>query len=323
MRQAADPGDPVQEPARQEESVNSPSDAVLVTGATGFIGRALCRRLAEQGARVHALSRSGLAPEGAVAAHAADAGRLEEIEAVVRATRPRLVYHLAAHVTGSRAPEAVLPTLHGKLVSSVNLLAATQALPDCRVVLAGSLEEPGPGGEDPVPASPYAAATWASTVYGRMFHALYGRPVVTARIFMVYGPGDPNESRLVPYTIRSLLRGEAPALGSGTRPVDWIYIDDLVEGLVALGASDALVDGSIDLGTGRLVSVRDVVLRIAALLESDVAPRFGARPDPPNERVRAADLETTRSRLGWAPRTSLEEGLEKTIDDYRRRGPGA
>jgi nucleoside-diphosphate-sugar epimerase len=291
---------------------------VLVTGATGFIGRALCASLADSGAEVHALSRSGQAPPGAAHAHACDATHFDALARVVTDTRPDLVYQLAAEVTGSRAPEAVLPTLHGKLVSTVNLLAATQDLPGCRVVLAGSLEEPDEGAE-PVPGSPYAAATWAGTAYGRMYHALYDRPVVTARIFMVYGPGDPNEQRLVPHVIRSLLAGDPPAMSSGRRPVDWIYIEDLVRGLVVLGESAAPDDGSVDLGTGVLTTVREVAEKIASLIGTGVSPGFGVLPDRPHERVRAADIAATREKLDWSPRVSLESGLERTIDFYREQ----
>jgi len=292
---------------------------VLVTGATGFVGRALCAALDAEGARVHAISRSGETPEGAAHAHALDATSAPEVATLLRAVRPSRVYHLAAHVTGSRDPEVVLPTLHGKLVSTVNVLAAAREQGDCRVVLAGSLEEPDPG-DDPAPTSPYAAASWGASVYGAMFHALYGLPVVTARIFMAYGPGDPNGERLVPYVTRSLLRGEAPKLASGVRPVDWIYVEDLARGLVALGADEGVVGGSVDLGSGELVTVREVALMIRDLIGAEVEPAFGALPDRPGERVRAADLEATRARLDWSPSTPLREGLARTVESHRAKG---
>lgn len=284
---------------------------VLVTGATGFIGRALCPALAARGAHVHALSRSGARPPGAHTSRSCDVASEESLGALVREIRPALVYHLAAHVTGSRQPSAVLTTYHSKLTSTVNLLVAARSLPGCRIVLAGSLEEP--DAEDPVPVSPYAAASAAAASYGALFHALYGQAVLHARIFMVYGPGDPNEARLVPYTIRRLLAGASPQLGTGARPVDWIYVDDLVRGLVALGEAESLEAGSFDLGTGVTHTVREVVLRIAGLIGTATPIGFGARPDPDRERVRRADLAATRSRLAWSPQVALDEGLARTI----------
>ena len=169
----------------------------------------------------------------------------------------------------------------------------------------------------------WTAASAAAASYGALFHSLYGQAVVHARLFMVYGPGDPNEDRIVPYTIRRLLAGESPALGSGERPVDWIYVDDVVRGLVALGEADSIRSGSLDLGTGRTSSIRELALEIARLLGSEVPIAFGARPEPPRQRVRIADLAATRARLDWSPRIALDEGLARTIEFLRAHPPVA
>jgi len=290
---------------------------VLVTGATGFIGRALCGALADAGARVDALSRGGQRPEGAERAFACDVSDPKSVAQAVDASRPALVYHLAAHVTGSRAIEAVWPTFASKLGGAVALLLATQALPDCRVVLAGSLEESAPDDPDAPPVSPYAAASDAMRRYGALFHALHDREVVHARIGMVYGPGDPSAARLVPYVVRSLLAGRAPELASGRRRVDWIYVDDLVRGLIALGRTRAIVSGSVDLGSGELVSIREIAERLARAIGGDTPLRFGARPDPAGEREFRAELAATRARLDWRPEVGLDEGLRRTIEAER------
>ncbi len=284
---------------------------VLVTGATGFIGRALCGALEARGAHVHALSRGGGRPLGAAKGIACDVAKARRLGRIAQRIQPRLVYHLAGHVTGSREPDAVASTFQSKLAGTVNLLLACRSLPDCRVVLAGSLEEP--DAMDPVPVSPYAAACAAAASYGALFHALYDQAVVHARLFMVYGPGDPNEARIVPYTIRRLLAAESPALGSGERPVDWIYIDDVVRGLVALGEAGSIRSGSLDFGTGRETSIRELALRIAHAIGDGPPIGFGARPDPPRERIRVADLAATRARLDWAPQVPLDEGIARTI----------
>lgn len=294
---------------------------VLVTGASGFLGAPLCRRLAEAGARVHGVSRrselSGEGLEGASRGDLADAGFAREL---VAEARPELLFHLASEVTGSREAEAVLPTFRGNLESTVNLLLAAREAGCRRVVLAGSMEEPepGPGGELPVPASPYAAAKGAASAYARMFHALWGLPVVTARVFMVYGPGQRDLRKLVPYVTLALLRGERPRLSSGRRPVDWIYVDDVVEGLVALGTAPGIEGERLDLGSGEAVSVREVAERLAAIAGgSGGGLGFGELPDRPMEQIREADPDRTRERTGWRPRVALEEGLRRTVAWYR------
>lgn len=297
---------------------------VLVTGASGFIGRRLCRRLAEAGARVYGASRAAeLTAEELAGSSRGDLSDPELARSLVGETRPDLVFHLASHVTGSREPEAVLPTFQANLASTVNLLLAVREAGCRRLVLAGSMEEPEPeAGEAPaVPASPYAAAKGAAGAYARMFHALYGLPVVTARLFMVYGPGQRDLRKLVPHVVLALLRGERARLSSGRRPVDWIYVDDAVEGLVALATTQGIEGERLDLGSGELVTVREVAERLAAIARAAGAAAelgVGELPDRPLEPVRRADVERTRERTGWRPAVSLDEGLRRTFDRYRQ-----
>ena len=311
-----------------EEPIRLRGARVLVTGASGFIGRRLCRRLAEAGARVHGTGRSGeLTSEELEGRSRGDLAEEGFARGLVEETRPDLVFHLASRVTGSRDPTAVLPTFHANLTSTVNLLVAAREAGCRRLVLAGSMEEPEPdAGALPVPASPYAASKAAASAYARMFHALYGLPVVTARLFMVYGPGQRDPRKLVPYVALSLLRGERPRLSSGRRPVDWIYLDDAVEGLTALATAPGIEGERLDLGSGELVTVRDVAERLAGIARSAGAAAelgLGELADRPLESVRRADAERTHERTGWTPTVPLDEGLRRTFEAYRRaREPG-
>jgi len=289
---------------------------VLVTGASGFIGGALCARLLAAGSEVHGVSRSGGA-NAAVQWHPGDLTQSGSAGELLGAVRPDIVFHLASLVTGSRSLDSVEPLFHANLSSTVRLLTAAARAGVGQVVLAGSMEEPY-GEDDPVPCSPYAAAKWASTGYGRMFHALYGLSVVTARIFMTYGPGQRDLTKLVPYTILSLLRGEAPEYSSGAREVDWVYVDDVAEALLVLGRT---ASGVYDVGTGVKTSVRCVVEEIAAWMDAPVGPRFGALPDRALEVTRSADVEPTRQATGWSAKVSLREGLKKTVEWYTEHYP--
>jgi UDP-glucose 4-epimerase len=288
----------------------------LVTGASGFIGSRLSERLLEAGAIVHAASRTERTSAD-IRWWTGDVSDPEAARALVDDVKPDLIFHLSSHVSGSRDLSAVIPTLRANLLSTVNLLLAAAELGCSRFVLAGSLEEPDT--EEPAPVSPYAAAKFAGGAYARMFHRLHGVPVVLLRIFMVYGPGQRDETKLVPYVITSLLRGEAPGLSNGTRPVDWVYVDDVVQALLASTSADSALGETIDVGSGRLTPVREVVDEIVRLIRPSVGPRFGAVPERPNERIRVADAERSRTLLEWAPRTSLEQGLAATVDWYASR----
>jgi nucleoside-diphosphate-sugar epimerase len=151
-----------------------------------------------------------------------------------------------------------------------------------------------------------------------MFHALYGTPVVLARLFMVYGPAQQDLNKLVPYVSLALLEGREPKLSSGLRPVDWVYVDDVVEGLVRAGATPGLEGRRVDLGSGRLETIRAVVERLYEIAGAQTAPPFGTLPDRPMEQVRAADTARTTELLSWCPQTPLEDGLRATFDWYRQ-----
>ncbi len=292
--------------------------SALVTGGLGFIGTALCDRLQRAGATIHTASRRP-APLGAPGKHwQLDLSDAAAVAKLVRDARPEYVFHLASHVTGSNDPQHVLPAFRGNLQSTVNLLTELQAAGCLRMVTTGSLVEP-EGNSRGVPSSPYAAAKWASSDYVRMFHAVFGFPAVIARVFMVYGPGQQDMSKLVPYVIHCLLRGEEAKITSGARSIDWIYVDDVVDGLVRLAVFPDIDGKSIDLGSGSAITTRELVERIYALMAVNAAPVFGALPDRPLEPVCVANVTETRRSIGWAPRVSLDAGLGRTIEWYRQR----
>jgi UDP-glucose 4-epimerase len=290
---------------------------VLVTGATGFIGSHVCRLLDEAGAQVHGVGRrTAEGVPGLARYHTGDLADASFVDRLLDESRPRCVFHLASHVVGARDLDQVASTLRDGLIATVNILTAAVRHGGPRVVLAGSLEEPEPEGEWLVPSSPYAAAKLAGTAYARMFQVLYDLPVVHARIFMVYGPGQRDLRKLVPYTILSLLRGEAPRVSSGDRLVDWVYVEDVARGLMRLGEQDGIEGQRVDLGTGILTSVRDVVMQLAKLVRPDIVPEFGAVAARPMEQVRRADAEAAEQLTGWRPGFSLVEGLARTVDWY-------
>jgi nucleoside-diphosphate-sugar epimerase len=291
----------------------------LVTGATGFIGGALTRRLLAEGAQVHAVTRGDPLPVSpGMRWWRADLVDASAARRVLAEVRPDWIFHLGGLAAGGRELPMVQATFEANFLPVLNLLLAAHEL-NVRLVLAGSLEEPAPDGSWPVPGSPYAASKMAGALYSRLFHALYQTQVVWLRLFMVYGPRQPDARKLIPYVTLSLLRGEAPRLSSGTRPVDWVFIDDVVDAFLAAAVTPGADGRSLDVGSGELVTVRAVIEELVRQIDPSRSPLFGALADRPLEQVSVADVPATTATLGWMPRVKLRDGLARTVAWYQEQ----
>jgi nucleoside-diphosphate-sugar epimerase len=290
----------------------------LVTGASGFIGTHLLDRLRTYDVEIHAVSRHVASSEAHITWHQLDLFDAEAVTHVVRQVRPDVVFHLAGDSRAARGIELVAPTFRTNVASTVNLLTALAARGASRVVVAGSLEEPDPGAP---PSSPYAASKLAVRSYAELFRTVIGLPVVVLRIFMVYGPRQQDLRKLVPYVILSLLRGEAPRLTSGQREIDWIYVGDVADALIAAAVAEDAAQASVDVGSGTTCTIHSLVDRLVELIDPAILPSFGAIEDRLMEQIRAADVEAAARAIGWRPQVGLDEGLERTVCWYRDHHP--
>lgn len=290
---------------------------ILITGASGFIGSHLRRTLVQLRADVHAVSRARH-PKDEVHWWQANFADIGAVRNLLNHIRPEIIFHLSGHVTAAPNLEFVLSTFDSHVVSTVNLLTAATQIGCDRIVLTASLTEPQSNCANAIASSPYAAAKSASSAYGRMFHALYKTPVTIVRPFMTYGPmQDPQ--KIIPYVSLSLLRGQVPQIASGRWQADWIYIDDVVDGLLAAASVSDVEGCTLDLGSGVMIPVRDVVDCIVKLIGSRIKPSFGALPDRPAEEIRAADMTYAQEKIGWKPAISLDDGLARTVGWYREQ----
>ncbi len=289
---------------------------ILVTGGSGFIGSALVTELARLGAEVHAVSRRESKNTGNAVWHYGDLSNYSFVDNLIESVRPDFVFHLAGHVVGLRDVSQVIPTLNSNLISTVNVLVALNKYGCKRMILSGSLEEPRVGEQALLPSSPYAASKFAASGYSMMFHELYKLPVTIARIHMGYGPGMQNMKKLLPYLILTAQKGETPKLSSGTRKLDWIYIDDIVSGLIHMVVAEGIDGQTIELGTGKLTSIREIAELTVSMVNPDIMPEFGALEDRPLEQESKTNIEETFNKTGWRAETDLNQGLEKMIVSF-------
>jgi UDP-glucose 4-epimerase len=300
---------------RQEFGDRFQNKRILVTGATGFVGLNLCRALDALGGDVvgaalpDSIGRAP-SPERILPVDFTEDGSAHRI---IEAANPEVVFHLAGLVDTRQSPDAVLPTLTHNLLGTVYLMAGLVGTQCQRVIVVASSETPPPGQS---PNSPYAASKQAMVLYAEMYHALIGLPVVIARPHMVYGPYQPPD-KLIPYLIRCCMEHTPPKLSSGKRICDPTYVEDFVRALLYMATTDDALGLTLDVGTGKGVSVAEITALVLRLMDADIAPMFGAIPDRLGEAPQVADIRQTEAALTWRPAWSLDAGLSETIDWFR------
>jgi len=312
--------------------------AVLVTGGTGFIGSWLVARLLDLGTRVTLLvldhdPASELIRTGRIRSCRVVDGRLEEfgdVERALLASEAEFVFHLGAQALVIPALEAPLLTFEANVRGTYNLLEACRrhAKGLSAVVVASSDKAYGDAPvlpyteEMPVAGRhPYDVSKSCADLLARAYAHTYGLPVTVARCGNVYGGGDLAWSRIVPGTIRSVLRGERPVLRSDGRFTrDYIHVDDVVDAYLELatatGAS-AKPGDVFNFAPGSPASVREIVdLLLSILGREDLSPVV---LDSARAEIRDQALDSGKAQrvLGWEPRTALREGLERTVAWYR------
>ncbi|HEY2814888.1 MAG TPA: GDP-mannose 4,6-dehydratase [Acidimicrobiales bacterium] len=310
--------------------------SVLVTGASGFIGSHLTRRLVDEGAEVHAVTStvSAVYPQrlvglrDSITLHEANLMDRSAVDSVVKAARPRIVFHLGAYTHVGKSWSRVDECIQANVQGTVNLLHALEPLGYDRFVntgtseIYGDIEAPFREGAKVNPVSPYSVSKAAAESYCRMFHQSYGWPIVMLRPFNAFGPAQ-TPDRVIPEIIVRALRGQQLRMTSGRQTREFNFVEDLASGFVdAANAPD--VEGEIiNLGCGEEVSMRELATTILDLLGNPIEAEFGALEHRPTEIWRMfCDSTKARTMLGWKPAHTLREGLDKTIAWYRHEiGP--
>jgi UDP-glucose 4-epimerase len=305
---------------------------VLVTGASGFLGSYVVRRLVADGARVYGVSSSvsSSTPERLVGvidsielleANLRDASSLAD---VVHTAQPELVIHQAAFTHVGKSFSRIDENIQTNIQGTVNLLLALDGHYE-RFVYIGSGDvygdAPVPFHEDgPVrPASPYAVSKYAAERFCRMFEKAYGWPIVCLRPFNVYGPQQ-SADRIIPELIISALGGRDLKMTEGNQTREFIYVDDVVD-VFARALTQPGIEGEvINVSRGEEVSIRQMAQTVLDLMGNPVKALFGALPYRPTEIWRMfGDNTKARELLGWTPTTSLTDGLNKTIAWYTKQ----
>jgi nucleoside-diphosphate-sugar epimerase len=306
---------------------------VLVTGATGFMGRWTWRILAESGADVYALGRSRARLEAVPLAGrhvVADLATPESLTHVIEALRPAVVFNLAGYgVDASERDPALDRRMNTAVPVEAALALADLAPPEGwdgqRLVHAGSAFEYGPvdgavGEFTPArPVGRYGQDKLEGTCRVEHVRRGTGLRAVTARLFTVYGPGE-HAHRLLPTLARAAATGMPVPLSAGTQTRDFTFAADAAEGLLRL-AMERSVPGVVNLATGVATTVREFAECFAEVAGMDPSLlRFGEVQATSEVRQGAADVTLLQETIGWVPPTTVREGIERMLEGARMRG---
>ena len=306
----------------------------LVTGGAGFIGSNLVKMLVAQGRKVRIYDNfsTGLPENLATVYREIDIheGDVRDPLFLTPAMQGiRYVLHLAAIPSVVRSVEDPMATNDVNITGTLNLLQLAREAHVERVVFTSSSSVYGNSEElpkhesmKPDPLSPYALSKLTGEHYCRMFFDLYGLKTFSLRYFNVFGPQQNPKSdyaAVIPLFIDALRHDQAPTVhGDGGQTRDFTYVDDVASAnIAACTAPEEAAGGIYNIARGDRITIRELALKIAALLGKDIEPLHG--PERAGDvRDSQADPTAALTKLKWEPKVDLDKGLERTVDWFKK-----
>jgi nucleoside-diphosphate-sugar epimerase len=294
--------------------------SVLVTGASGFIGRQCLPILVAKGYDVHALSRrQPTTPQRGVTWHDADLLRQGAPTEIIHQLKPDFLLHLAWYAVPGKFWEARENIEWVR--ASLELLSAFAANNGKRLVAAGTCAEyqinAGECLEEKTPLLPTTIYGTCKCAFGSVLDSFNRRAEMSSawgRIFFLYGPYE-EPSRLIAYVVQSLLRGEPALCSDGRQVLDFMHVEDAASAFVAL--LENKMQGPVNIASGCPVEVRDVLQEIGVQLGRPELIRLGERPSSSEVSCIWANVGRLTKEAGWKPRYDLTSGIKRTIEWWR------
>lgn len=300
----------------------------LVTGATGFVGSWLVRRLIADQHSVAILTRptsNTLRINSCLSSLHQIEGDLNCIEpsrAAVQAFAPEVVFHLAW--TGGNSSRFLndISQVYSNVPGTLELMRIVAEANATTFINFGSCVEYGeyriPVREsDPVlPRNLYGSAKYSVEQLMQAMAPTLGLRFASLRLFWAYGPAD-EPARLIPSLIMKMLKSEHPSMTKGEQLWDYVYIDDVIEAIVSV-MNTSTADGVFNLGSGHPEPLRTIAEKIATLIGNGSLPGFGDIPYRPDQVMHLeADITRLHEATGWKPRVGIDEGLKATVAWYK------
>lgn len=310
--------------------MNLRNKTVLVTGATGFIGSHLTRKLLSEKANVHIFLKknSNLFRIKDIREYInlwyGDIRNLSEVSTCLKHVQPQIIFHLAAFRNVNRDPDLIEQMIDINLKGTINILKGVikeNINIDC-FVSTGSSEEYGDGiapfneNQRESPVSPYSASKVAATYFSQMICKTMQLPVVILRPLLTYGPSQDTDM-FIPSLIKHCLDKKDFPMTEGDQTREFNYVDDIVNAYILAVESPEAIGEVINIGNGIEYRIRDVAEMIVRMMGNPIQLKIGALPKRPGETKHFfCNNEKAKRLLGWSPTIDLYEGLKRTISWY-------
>lgn len=300
---------------------------ILISGATGFIGANLTRKLIKEDCEVHILNRknSNLWRVkdiiSKIHTHEVDLEEKEKLSKLLKKIQPKIIFHLANLGLYGGVDSPIDEAIKINLIGTSNLLESASLINYECFVNTGSSSEYGqkirPMKETDLcqPTSNYAISKLAATLYAKSYALSNKRPVLTLRLFSPFGPYD-HSSRFIAQTIIKLLKGESIYIKNKDATRDYIYIEDVVNAFIkAIKNSKNLSGEILNIGSGKQSSIKDVLELLAR--ETQPKSQIKFEKSIKDKTIWQADIRKAKEKLGWYPTKTLDQGLKETVKWFK------
>lgn len=314
--------------------INYKNKSVLVTGGTGFIGRHLVKRLLELEADVSLLvldEENGLEGLSTCHLYRGNIQDAPDVARIVNRVRPEFIFHLASQPLVTLSTNNVLDTLDSNIRGTINLFqSCVEIVKNIQGIVHVSTDKVygdlSHGATEDTKlygiSNPYDVSKVCADYIAQMYSKAFGLPIIIARSGNIYGEGDTHWDRLIPYLFKSCLNNTPIVIRSSDKYVrDFIYVEDIVEAYLVLMSSVVenphLVGQAINFGSEKPHSVGDILHKVLEITNRvDIPITIENRVN--NEILSQHLIWDWAKELGWTPTTSLEVGLEKTYQGYKK-----
>ena len=303
----------------------------LLTGATGFIGSHLARRLLRENFMVNILTSPAsdlwriqdILPK--LHNHQVDLTNFEKLKITVQKIKPDYIIHCAAAGVGGGKNLPDKEMLNNNSIGSINLIQALNEIDYDALINTGSSAEYGekrkPMKETDIcePTNIYAISKLTTTLYASAIAKTQSKPIITLRLFSPYGPRD-EKTRLIDYAIKQTLANKNLSLGNPASVRDFIYIQDVIDAYMrSINIAKKYAGEVFNIGSGKETPIKLVVESVKKISGSRNTARWDIMPSRPWESAHwQADISKAKKLLGWTPQYDLNSGLTETINWHKK-----